>query len=176
MSDYLGSTTWQHCSHVQAGVDSLGAVELRTAIAARFAIQLPATVTFDHPTPAALAAYVAERMAAQLPAMSTAPVRPRRGKGLPRQLVTSGRAAAIVTHVISAAVCFPAAGSGLEGFWKPLHDGASLAQMVPLQRWDADALYTPEVSVLSLCSSTCRRCTVRTTTYCKPLHDGQRET
>lgn len=35
-----------------------GAVELRNAVATRFSVDLPATVTFDHPTPAALAAFV----------------------------------------------------------------------------------------------------------------------
>lgn len=37
---------------------SAGAVELRNALAARFAVELPATVTFDYPNPAALAAFV----------------------------------------------------------------------------------------------------------------------
>ena len=35
-----------------------GAVELRSALAARFSVDLPATVSFDHPTPAALAAFI----------------------------------------------------------------------------------------------------------------------
>ena len=43
----------------QAGLDSLGAVELRTAISARFAIDAPATLAFDYPTIAALVGFVA---------------------------------------------------------------------------------------------------------------------
>lgn len=39
----------------QAGLDSLGALELRTAIAERFAVKAPATLAFDYPTIAALA-------------------------------------------------------------------------------------------------------------------------
>lgn len=35
---------------MSAGLDSLGAVELRNAISARLSISLPATFTFDHPT------------------------------------------------------------------------------------------------------------------------------
>lgn len=48
---------------MQAGLDSLGAVELRNALMARFGIAVSATVAFDHPTPAALAAHVAATLA-----------------------------------------------------------------------------------------------------------------
>jgi hypothetical protein len=44
-------------------VDSLGAVELRNAVAARFSVALPATAIFDYPTSAALAAFVATLVA-----------------------------------------------------------------------------------------------------------------
>jgi hypothetical protein len=42
----------------QSGLDSLGAVELRDAIASKLSLNLPATVVFNYPTPAALAAHV----------------------------------------------------------------------------------------------------------------------
>ena len=49
---------------MEAGLDSLGAVELRNALGARFGIELPATTTLDYPTASALAAHLAARMAA----------------------------------------------------------------------------------------------------------------
>lgn len=46
----------------EAGVDSLGAVELRNKLEASLGTKLPATVTFDYPTTAALASFLATRM------------------------------------------------------------------------------------------------------------------
>ena len=48
----------------QAGLDSLGAVELRSVIGARFNLQLPATLAFDYPTATALAGFVASSISA----------------------------------------------------------------------------------------------------------------
>lgn len=47
---------------MEAGLDSLGAVELRTQLADRFSIELPATITFDYPSPNALASFVTTHM------------------------------------------------------------------------------------------------------------------
>ena len=50
---------------MEAGLDSIGAVELRNAVGARFGVDLPAMAAFDHPTAAALAQYVGQRAAAE---------------------------------------------------------------------------------------------------------------
>ena len=47
---------------MEAGLDSLGAVELRSALGAKFGIEMPATLTFDHPSITALAAHVSANL------------------------------------------------------------------------------------------------------------------
>ena len=63
MAGLLGSEVSAHEPLMEAGLDSIGAVELRNLVGARFGVDLPATVTFDHPSAAALAQYVARTLA-----------------------------------------------------------------------------------------------------------------
>ena len=55
----IGSDVDPHVPLMEAGLDSLGAVELRSALSSAFNVELPATLTFDHPTIAALGRHLA---------------------------------------------------------------------------------------------------------------------
>lgn len=56
---------------MEAGLDSLTAIELRNAIERRFAVQLPATIIFDYPSIDALTGFVVS-LAAPKPANTSA--------------------------------------------------------------------------------------------------------
>lgn len=59
---------------MQAGLDSLGAVELRNAVASKFGINVPATLAFDYPTPTALSEFVAASLPQTLAQLSQEPL------------------------------------------------------------------------------------------------------
>jgi hypothetical protein len=47
---------------MEGGLDSLGAVELRSAAAAAFSVSLPPTLAFDYPTIPEMAAFIATKL------------------------------------------------------------------------------------------------------------------
>ena len=62
VADVLGAATASMVPGqplIEAGLDSLGAVELRNALQSRFGVQLPATAVIDYPSVDALTAFVA---------------------------------------------------------------------------------------------------------------------
>ncbi len=68
LADLLGEHVAADQPLMEAGLDSIGAVELRNAVAAKFGVDLPATATFDFPTLGALAAHVTGRQGGGAPA------------------------------------------------------------------------------------------------------------
>ena len=94
----------------QAGLDSLGSVELRSQVSERFGIALPATLAYDYPTVQALAEFITPQLG---PATSHAPatfavaIKSQRSLGL---MHTDHSATSVVVRAVASQ--FPQAESG----------------------------------------------------------------
>ncbi|MFI9568126.1 SDR family NAD(P)-dependent oxidoreductase [Streptomyces rishiriensis] len=128
------------------GLDSLLAVELRNRLSARLGRKLPATLLFDHPTPARLAQYLLRSLPGAgsgaegdhaTPTVSDA-VRPR----VPAPATDEPVA------VVSMACRVPGGVRDPEGLWRLVVEGRDAVGPFPAERWDVDALYDPDPEVM----------------------------
>ncbi|WP_188307480.1 type I polyketide synthase, partial [Streptomyces sp. CBMA123] len=109
------------------GMDSLTTVELRNALTAATGLTLPATLVYDHPTPADLAAHLLTELLGTLPEPDRAPAL---------------RDVSDDPVVIVGMACrFPGGIETPEDLWRLLGDGADAVRPFPTDRgWDLDAL------------------------------------
>jgi hypothetical protein len=135
-----------------AGLDSLGAVELRSSLEARLQLRLPATLVFDYPSQAALIDALDTMVAASAPAAdrgassadaskAAAAVRSATGSTEPPEglLVVSSTVRRLAPAAAAGAAA--SAGSSSAAAWRPLSDGIRL---VPLDRWDVEVGLTDD--------------------------------
>ncbi|MFG2093241.1 type I polyketide synthase [Streptomyces sp. NPDC048612] len=123
-----------HRAFRELGFDSLMAVELRNALSTAIGKRLPATLIFDHPTPAALATRLRAELdldEAQAPP-APAPDRATAHEDDP-------------IAIVAMSCRFPGGVGSPEEFWRLLAGGVDAIGEWPADRgWDVEALYDPE--------------------------------
>ncbi|MFC8130324.1 type I polyketide synthase [Streptomyces sp. NPDC057302] len=117
----------------ELGFDSLTAVELRSRLRDATGIALPATLVFDYPTAAALAAYLRVELCG-------ADATPTASASVAVSGVTDEPIA-----IVSMACRYPGGVTGPEDLWNFLLSGGDAVTEFPTDRgWDVEALYDPD--------------------------------
>ncbi|MBB5895104.1 SDR family NAD(P)-dependent oxidoreductase [Kutzneria kofuensis] len=115
----------------ELGFDSLAAVELRNRLNSAFGLRLPATLTFDYPTSAALAKLIGDKI------LSVA------DKVVVKAPVVAATDEPIA--IVGIACRYPGGVSSPEDLWQVVAEGRDVVTTFPTDRgWDVDGLYDPE--------------------------------
>ena len=128
----------------EAGLASLGAVELSNGISSAFGINLPPTFMFDYPSINAMAAYISSTsgQAVAVPTSSIVTASDLCHAAMSAQAVTQNHDR--VSYLAGVAGRYPGATEGQAGFWRTITGHGDVQGVVPPERWEIDAVYVPE--------------------------------
>ncbi|SCF50077.1 Ketoacyl-synthetase C-terminal extension, partial [Micromonospora matsumotoense] len=113
----------------ELGFDSLTAVELRNALGAAVGLRLPATMVYDHPTPAVLARHLYDELVG-----TTAPTNVTSGGG--------GSDPDEPIAIVGMSCRYPGGVRSPEDLWRLVDSGTDAISAFPVDRgWDTDALF-----------------------------------
>lgn len=108
-----------------AGLDSLGAVELRNSLEGSFGMQLPSTLVFDYPTISALSVFMAAKLGKLAPHLDDAP---------PAELVpATGRQSSSLVEIVIAGTAWRSPQAALS-----MASPVDAVGLVPFDRWDLE--------------------------------------
>ncbi|WP_437712864.1 SDR family NAD(P)-dependent oxidoreductase [Sorangium sp. So ce448] len=120
------------------GLDSLVAVELRRHLELVTGLKLPATVTFDHPSPQQLAAFLCDALTRTLGQATGGGADDARGAHV------AAAAADEPIAIVGMALRLPGHVGDRDALWELLRSEVDAVGPIPKSRWDADALYDPD--------------------------------